>query len=653
MEVPESAYNIAAMVNSMSESWWNSKTKENADTVLIKCNDSFTANFTLNYDDSLEMVYFTNMPDKYTIIVGETYTFKWEAKSNFGSDVKFKIVDGPSGMTLDEDGNMSWTPTEEMQADFTIKAYVPDNPKAETQLFWGFYAIDKSRIEKCAYIKGTVKDEKGNLLENAYIGIMQANMDRKIPWYEQNEMIFTDSKGEYTIYVPKGEYLLYVSGENIISEWYKDAKDPMTAEVVKIECNDTYNADFTVETFKMPEFFIVRGKVTSEDNKALPSFIQFMPDKNNNNKYYYNLEAFARTDADGNYETKIAAGIDYKAVATTDNYDYLPTFYNGKLSWDEATIINIDKETNGIDFIMKSKPVYNNGLYGKVVDSADFPIYGWVTAIPIEMEKGWYYDQRSTFTDTVNLGEFTLKNLVPGKYVLYASAERYEKYMPGYYVKNDFATWNWDEATVIDVPTEGMINFSHVIKLNGMIKFDGLLLLSGKVTDPDGNGISGAQVIAFDKYGNAAQVTTSGNEGVYKLDKLGVGDYKVVAAKAGYENVEKTMDFNTSDKSSRQNNFILSKKATGIKDDNSNSMNLSVYPNPAASNAVLSFTGIAGNARLSIYNALGNEMLSKEVTINQGTNTLALDISTLPTGSYLIKISGTNNNFNTGLQIVR
>ncbi|MGF2413821.1 MAG: reprolysin-like metallopeptidase, partial [Ferruginibacter sp.] len=66
---------------------------------------------------------------------------------------------------------------------------------------------------------------------------------------------------------------------------------------------------------------------------------------------------------------------------------------------------------------------------------------------------------------------------------------------------------------------------------------------------------------------------------------------------------------------------------------------LSVFPNPAGFVTNLAFSSKAnGNARITVTNQLGSIVLTKTISVNEGDNVRKLDLSTLATGMYFIKI---------------
>ncbi|MFT3845096.1 MAG: M14 family zinc carboxypeptidase [Lacibacter sp.] len=78
--------------------------------------------------------------------------------------------------------------------------------------------------------------------------------------------------------------------------------------------------------------------------------------------------------------------------------------------------------------------------------------------------------------------------------------------------------------------------------------------------------------------------------------------------------------------------------------------NVIIYPNPVnSSEAALQFTAAAqGSAQLSITDMTGRVLLLKNVTVQEGANTIVLDkMDKLQAGSYFVRVTGTSVNIKT------
>lgn len=88
---------------------------------------------------------------------------------------------------------------------------------------------------------------------------------------------------------------------------------------------------------------------------------------------------------------------------------------------------------------------------------------------------------------------------------------------------------------------------------------------------------------------------------------------------------------------------LIKELIVDVNDMNDNSQ-LSIYPNPAHNSITLSYTN-STMATLSIYNLLGELVLQQ----NRPSNNNTVDISTLTSGMYIVKLTGHNRSAQTKL----
>ncbi|WP_317897191.1 T9SS type A sorting domain-containing protein [Aurantibacillus circumpalustris] len=77
---------------------------------------------------------------------------------------------------------------------------------------------------------------------------------------------------------------------------------------------------------------------------------------------------------------------------------------------------------------------------------------------------------------------------------------------------------------------------------------------------------------------------------------------------------------------------------TGIASNNSNGFDVKLFPNPAA-NGKSTISGLSGTNRITVYNSIGQVILTQNVS----EDTMSLDLSNQPSGNYLVKITDSNS----------
>ena len=639
-----------------------------ATVITLECEQTITADFTID-EELFDYVYFNSYPE-YMGFLNEKYSYKAEAVSMLGKVLNYRLDEGPEGMTIDATtGLLEWTPVEKGEYNISITAYSVDNEEVTGNQMWMIYVVD-SLERPCAYINGTVKDKDGNPMEKAYV-YAYASKDSLWPNGRFNSFFegYVDPEGNFSINVTSGDYYVIAQGYDFNPVYYENTQDYNEAKTLKVECNNTYNISFEVERFKPPTFYTVEGTVTSEkDGSPIEALVQFMPDDasyKDPNGYPggYMLETY--TDSEGKYKIELQDNMKYYAMAAALSEEYLPEFYNNVRSVTDATKLELTDNLTGIDFTLPSRPVFNNGLYGIVRDSAGSPVTGIVTAYPYVNNDPVRYNPRSVVTDSSNPGHFILNNIEPGMYVLYAIPFSGES-TPGFYVDGDFATWEWEKATKINVPAEGVIDYEHVIMLPNMdSKFFGIAELDGYVyediTGAKKNGqiqstkpLSGVNVTVVDNGGKSLDNSITDPEGYYKLDNIGVGAYKIVYSKVGYGSYETQLNFDAMENSRQNKNItLLPKGTTGVDDVTVYTYDVEVYPQPASDKVELRFSSLQGDINVSVTNVLGGLAMSKAVRIADGNSRISLDVSHLPSGAYFITVSGNGTPKHALLNIAR
>jgi hypothetical protein len=79
---------------------------------------------------------------------------------------------------------------------------------------------------------------------------------------------------------------------------------------------------------------------------------------------------------------------------------------------------------------------------------------------------------------------------------------------------------------------------------------------------------------------------------------------------------------------------------------NKTDMQLLVSPNPAKDILqVQTGNGVTGNATLMISDATGRQVYKKEILLQQGSNTMPVNISLLSSGIYYVRLTNANESF--------
>lgn len=616
--------------------------------------------------DPNKSIYFTSKPTS-DAKVGESWRYDADAVDPDGGTLRYRVEEAPlgapfpfaEGMTIDATtGEVEWTPTRTgVFAAAVIASLESDNTKSAMQVL-----IINVMTPPCATIAGTVVNADGSTIDGAFVvAIPIDNNNSGANTRDVAEVI----NGAYSVSVGEGTYALYLKHPQIGMVWYKDASDISGAERLTVACGDRLIANWVVTTPPEPTRFTVGGRVTRKtDGSGAMATVQFVASNKNgspdpatgSNGAFF----ITRTDPNGYYQVELIDGYKYIAQAMPIDDDLLSQYYKEVSNPTEATPVSSADVNTSIDFALDSRPVYNNGVGGTVVDASGSPVMSQVIAIriskgsnsnvPDPSGKGEF--ARSTKTEQD--GSFKLQNLMPGDYVLLAIPSDRE-YTPGYFVAGGPASLGWSDATQISM---GETDFSNgnTIALQRRDGKRGFARLGGTVTVLPGSNkigrdilgadpLPGVFVYALDDQGLVGDYTFSDATGRFELTELGVGTYRIIADKVGYHQqaVQSTLDYNG--RASVDQDISMTEAVSGVDDDFVVGIAAAaVYPNPATDRMTVRFSGHAGSALVSIVDPLGRTIETRFIDIVDGTNELPIDVSALRAGAYRLRIESRDVN---------
>jgi len=597
-------------------------------------------------------VKFITKPVEYGCI-GKEYTYDAEAVSAVASllPLSYKLVYGPDGMTIDEKtGLINWTPS--AQGEYKVSIWAGSGNDAATSATQTFTLKVKENCEippaPCASIYGQVVDETGVVINSGYVKAIR--LDKA----SSGEASFGGKivQGKYSVSVVEGSYALYVTGEELMGEWYQDAESVDKATPVVITCKTETQADFVVVRREKAKNVVIEGSVKNANGEAVYAMVEFIvKDKNGADVKEYNGRFVAKTDDKGNFRIEIPQNLIVIAHAIAKGTDkYLDQYYKGVTNPEEATRITVG-DNQVIDFVLTERSVYNNGFGGRVRDTANAGLmtrviaYRYVAASGKEPSK---YEARTVETNAS--GEYNFTNITPGEYILFASPKEKTGYAPGYYKAGDMAATKWQDATVITVGNEVLSQKFDII-LRASYGKKGGAHLGGKVTRKSG-GISkgnspladaplaGAMMIAVDANGTITDYLFSDDQGKFDFTELTQGTFTLSADKPGFAASTSTFAVDYAAKASVITSIVMVEQqgASSVDEGTVENSGVSVYPNPASGTVTVAVESLAGVANVSVVNTIGSEVARFESAMSSGMNLLSFDSASLPTGMYLIRI---------------
>jgi len=279
----------------------------------------------------------------------------------------------------------------------------------------------------------------------------------------------------------------------------------------------------------------------------------------------------------------------------------------------------------------------------------NFSVSGVVTAGNNNLDFGLVklYQTSGTLVDSVSLdsnGGYTFNNVAAGSYLLYAipatNSTSYATYAPTYYT-NDIL---WSNATTLVISasqTNVNIDLAQITPVSGTGSVSGNLGTGSK------GGVSGA-VINLLMNSNPVASTTSDVSGDYHFNNLADGTYTIWVEIAGKTTTAIVVTLDASNPNSDNNDFVVTNSTVEPKTvsiDNSNkSLSIKTYPNPVENdlNIALNLEN-SSRVNLEIFNLAGQLLVSENYDLHSGSQTLRINLNQLAKGTYILKITDSNN----------
>ncbi|MFW5701357.1 MAG: carboxypeptidase regulatory-like domain-containing protein [Bacteroidota bacterium] len=630
----------------------------NATPITVDCGDAMTINAELEArQNNYEVVRILSEPNDIAY-VNQEYTYDVEATaSDSNATILFELNDAPSGMTIDQNtGEISWTPTESGYYRVSVRAYIENSQAMDYQM----YGINVRTCSTRTVITGTVSDQNGNPVEFAQAILL--NDDDTLNMGHRDAYAMVDIiDGEFTIEADEGDFYLMFVGKDFYPEFWEDAEDMDNATLISLTCGDSIHVDATVESQAAYTYYDISGRVTdATDNSPIAgAFVQLIANNDNGRRAMF----MGMTGQDGSYSITVPENFDYVARAFVfdslngTNGDYIPLYYDQTTDASAADVIDVTGDVTGIDFALSPRPDYTNEISGTLVNEDDMALENaYVIAVLVETGPwGEEYLFMGRTAETDDNGEFTMTNLIPGDYVLVGIPQS-RNVMPGYYVENDLAARSWVDASEVIV-SENSITNNVYFKLRNFSGFgrDGLVgIIRGFISRRGGSikmddrpqsyeAIAGALVYVIDEDGNVVGEQTTSTNGEFEIKNLAKGTYTLEADKIGYEPYVNIVELE-SDDDVANTDIRLSQMVTGVEDDPLGGNGMIAYPNPVKDRLNLRFNAATGRSYITIKNALGQSVYTSAETTVSGMNTLTINVSSVPAGSYYIEVrSGTNS----------
>lgn len=501
-------------------------------------------------------------------------------------------------------------------------------------------------------VKGTIiSDLNGNPVKRGKVEFIPVNPS-KTPYFIGTP---ADTLGNFAAKLLPGSYYVYAAAEKFAGEFYENAKTRDLAKTVTVAENSTTDITISLAPFTPPVLYTIKGSVKGNDGKAVRSKIKvFRLNAFVNNEKYSDQGRMKEscnisggiTDDQGNYTVTVRSNDTVVVFAEPlrdkrmSGQDYLPQYYSNKKTLQEADRLVISSDVTDVNFVLETKPVFNNSISGQVVDTLSQGVAAGVVAYRV-IDGKYGFAKTGVLTDST--GNYSLANLTPGKYILQA-IPRFG-YMPSYYRADGKAAFYRKNADTLVITEASLVNNINITVKN-INSLKGTGSIAGFIKDNLGKGIRGALSVVLNDKGQYAGYAMTDENGQYSVEGLASGTYMLSAdmyeyketapeyASISSEYVAPVVSFTmeTASVSSAPENRTTVPSAYSLKQN---------YPNPFNPSTTISYS-IPNNGlvTLRVYNILGNEVAT---LINEekpaGSYSVVFNAANIPSGIYFYTLT--------------
>ncbi len=607
---------------------------------------------------------FITQPEQYAWI-GVEYIYDADVEAEDTEEIGFELKHNDAKVEFNKvTGVLKWIPEKNGFYRFTIRAYSKKNPNNFAMMDFEVY------VYQClapAKVTLTITDNSNQPLNSSALAqLFPTNSN------------FGDNRQGKLIYeaivengvavfdkVDKGKYYLVVYGKEFKQIYYKDATEEIDATPIDIYCDDDIQLSMKIQLGDEMNFYTITGRVTREETGESISnaMIEFI--KVDDNKKPYGKTYWAYTNPEGYYQIQIPGrmltvmqNFICRAVEFTINGTNTPRilntiYYNQKKDILEADLLVLPGKDTIINFIMPKPYEHRNKLSGQVIDENNQALKDiWVIAYLVD---DWINDKRqkygyTTYSDSDGKFEFT--NIVPGEYILLAIDLKRE-YIPGYYKESEFVVTSWELATRLEIWDNANVS-GKIIKMQKLQEIIGNSQYKGRIfKNRKGNletnetiqslePIKGALIFAIDENDKVHKFEFSRNDGLFILDQLLAGKYKILVDKIGFAQAINSIELNSGE--IKQGDIVMESKTTSITYSKDNQ--LIIYPQPATERINIVIGDLEGNIRVRIIDLLGNEAINKTYSQSEYKSEISFELPKLSSGIYILLIEiGSNKKF--------
>jgi len=389
------------------------------------------------------------------------------------------------------------------------------------QVLWFFLFCYFSGLVGASNISGQVTDTSGNALISHYINLY--TWDGTSLTYQNS--ISTDEDGKYLLAdIDSGEYYLEFSdfsGPYLEQGYATEIPLEEQCMAYQVPLSISADKDLTDLNAQLTLGGSITGRVTNASGAGIADVYVFADTWNGTS--FIRQSSIPKTDADGNYTVVgLASGEHYLHFEKEDSA-YLSQAYVDEIPFQYGTIENKTPITIAAGQVLSNIDVQLSlagSISGRVSNASGAGIPG--VYVFADTWDGTAFIRQASIPQTDADGNYTVQGLTSGDYYLHFEKEESIYLSQAYADEIPFSYGNIDFKTAVRIePGQNFTNIDIQLTLAASI--------SGRVTNADGEGISGVYVFADTWDGSSfirqASIPQTDADGYYTVPGLTSGDY--------------------------------------------------------------------------------------------------------------------------------